>query len=248
MKYIIPLLFLNFIGFGQSPVNPKKPNNKIEQYVKNHPNNNLKSTSAGSVSNGNLKNGKLIPFQGSNFKYFDETSYLSGRAFLNSKVLKTVIGGYNQLETLYPSRTFQIMECAHEHGGKLWPHRTHQNGLSVDFMMPKLKNGIPYYGLDSLGTQHYWLSFNNNGKYEKDTSISIDFELIAHHILTLQKEAKKQGLKIAKVIIKTELKEELYYGQFGQKLKTSGIYIVKSLTPAINALHDEHYHIDFKEI
>jgi len=114
-------------------------------------------------------------------------------------------------------------------------------------MMPKLKNQKPYYGLDTIGVNHYWLNFNNKGQYSKDTSITIDFESIAQHILLLQKEAKKHRLKIQKVIIKTELKDELFQGEYGKKLKESGIYIVKSLSPTINALHDEHYHIDFKE-
>jgi len=54
-------------------------------------------------------------------------------------------------------------------------------------------------------------------------------------------------MKIAKVIIKIEYKDELFATEYGQKLKKSGIYIVKGLTKLINALHDEHYHIDFKK-
>ena len=54
--------------------------------------------------------------------------------------------------------------------------------------------------------------------------------------------------EIQKVIIKVELKDELFEGEYGKKLKESGIYIVKSLSPTINALHDDHYHVDFKEM
>lgn len=252
MKFTLILLCFSLFACSQpkdtKPQTPKKTNLKLQQYIAQHKNNKTPSQSIGSVSNGTLKNGKLIPYKGSNFCYFDETSYLSGRAFTNEKVLKTILSGYKKLESLRPSRKFQIMECSHQHGGKLWPHRTHQNGLSVDFMMPKLKNSKPYYKLDSLGTNHYWLTFDDNGKYEKDTTISLDFELIAQHLLVLQAEAKKQHLKIAKVIIKIELKEELFKGHYGQLLEQSGIYIVKSLTPTINNLHDEHYHVDFKEV
>ncbi len=248
MKLILLLTLISSVAFSQLFNQPVKPNNKIDQFIKKHPNNKQESASLGSVSNGSLKNGKLVPFYGSNYSYFDETSYLSGRAFLNGKVLTTVLNGYDELNIQKPGRSFKIMECSHEHGGKLWPHRTHQNGLSVDFMMPKIKDNNPYYGLDSIGTNHYWLTFNNKGQYEKDTSITIDFELIAQHILILQKQAKKNNLKISKVIIKVELKDELFEGEIGQKLKESGIYIVKSLSPSVNSLHDEHYHIDFKEI
>lgn len=249
LTILLSLMTLMSCSQNETPPNKKllKPNTTLSNYINKHPNDSNQSVSIGSVSNGNLKHGKLIPFSGKNFDYFDEKSYLNGRAFLNSEVLKTILNSYESFETLLPKRKFKIMECAHQHGGKLWPHRTHQNGLSVDFMMPKLKDSLPFYGLDTLGTRHYWLTFNNSGQYNTDTSISIDFELIAQHILSLQKEAIKQKLKIAKVIIKIELKDELFAGKYGKILKESGIYIVKSLPPNINNLHDEHYHIDFKE-
>ena len=82
----------------------------------------------------------------------------------------------------------------------------------------------------------------------KDNSIIIDFESVAKHILILNEKAKKHKLKIEKVIIKVELKDELFKGEYGKDLKETGIYIVRSLTPKINELHDDHYHIDFKEI
>ena len=226
----------------------KKPNTKLLNYIQKNSNDSLASESIGSVSNGSLKNGKLVPFYGSNFTYFDIASYLSGRAFLNSKVLNAILDGYKTLETEQPNRTFKIMECGHKKGGGFWPHHTHQNGLSVDFMMPKIKNLKPCYDLDTLGIKHYWLSFNKSGQYLRDTSISVDFESIAQHILILKEKAQRNKLKIEKVIIKVEFKEKLFEGIHGKKLKESGIYIVKSLTTKINELHDDHYHIDFKEI
>ena len=138
------------------------------------------------------------------------------------------------------------MECSHQHGGKLYPHRTHQNGMSVDFMMPKLKDNKPYYGLDNLGAQHYMLTFDQNGKYSKDPSIEIDFNTIALHILELQSAAKKNGMSIAKVIIHTGIKDELFATEKGKILKQSEIYVVRNLSPLINSIHDDHFHIDFK--
>jgi len=254
MRFLSLLLLTSLTSCGQiesidsESVKILKPNIQLDNYIKNHKNDSMPSKSMGYVSNGSLKNGKLFPFSGSNFNYFDEKSYLSGRAFANHKVLKTVLNSYKELERHYPKRKFQLMECSNEHGGKMWPHRTHQNGLSSDFMMPKLKNNQPYYGLDSLGVNHYWLSFDDDGKYSKDKSIIIDFEKIAHHILILKNEGKKQGLRVSKVIIKVEFKDELFKGKYGQLLKDSGIYIVKSLTPEINSIHDDHYHVDFQEL
>jgi penicillin-insensitive murein endopeptidase len=204
------------------------------------------SKSIGSVSNGKLENGRIVPFSGKNFHYFDTTSYLANRGFTHEKVLQTILETYDALDSLLPGRHFCIMECSHQHGGKLMPHRTHQNGLSVDFMMPKLKNSKPYYGLDDLGTEHYLLTFDQNGKYSKDASIELDFNTIALHILELQASAKRNGLSIEKVIINAGLKDELYATEHGKVLKGSGIYLTRNLTPLINSLHDDHFHVDFR--
>jgi len=220
---------------------------KIKQYIAAHPDNEQPSQTAGNVSKGTLAHGKLMPFKGTNFRYFDAKSYLSGRAFTSDKVKQSMLDSYRELEEQVPGRQFYVMECSNEHGGKIFPHRTHQNGLSVDFMMPLLQDKKPYYGLDTIGADHYWLEFDNAGRYSKDQTISIDFNLVAQHILELEKQARKNGLKISKVIIKTELKDELFATAFGQQLQTSGIYVVKSLTPLINGLHDDHYHIDFEK-
>ena len=113
-------------------------------------------------------------------------------------------------------------------------------------MMPLIKDGKPFYGLDTLGGDHYFLEFDNDGIYKEDPSISIDFNLVAQHILVLTKTAKLIGAKISKVIINTDLKDELFSTNFGKTLKTSDVYVVQKLSPLINSLHDDHYHIDFE--
>ena len=217
----------------------------IEDYYQKYKGNDLTSESIGTVAKGQLKNGKLIPFKGKNFTYFDTQSYLNGRAYLNDKVLNTLLNAYKEFEILLPQRMFYVMECSNQDGGILFPHRTHQNGLSIDFMMPLVKDGKPFYGLDTLGADHYFLEFDNQGRYKEDPSISIDFNLVAQHILILNKMAKLLGVELSKVIINTDLKDELFATKFGKVLKTSGIYLVQKLSPLINSLHDDHYHIDF---
>lgn len=220
----------------------------VKEYYAKHKGCDEPSKALGTVSSGSLVNGCLMPFSGKNFTYFDTTSYLSGRAFSSDVVVQAVVDGYRALETKAPLRHFYVMECSNKNGGKLFPHRTHQNGLSVDFMMPKLKNCAPYTALDKIGAEHYWLIFDDNGLYDKDPSISIDFNLVAQHILLLQKAAQNNKLRIKKVIIKVEFKDELFATHYGKQLKQSGIYIVKALSPMINALHDEHFHIDFEPV
>lgn len=203
------------------------------------------SISLGSVSKGSLKNGKLFPFKGPNFIYFDSTSYLDKHAFVNQKVHQTVLATYRQFETILPAFEFGLMECSNEHGGKIWPHRTHQNGLSVDFMSPLLKNGVSSTDFNTIGLPHYLMDFDENGVYTEDSSYSIDFNLMAQHLLLLNEEAKKQGLKIEKVILKIALKDNLFATEYGRKLKSSGIYFATNLSDLIDSLHDDHYHVDF---
>ena len=220
---------------------------KIRKYYTDHTIDNLPSISHGSVSNGSLDHGKLIPYYGSNYSYFDTTSYFSGRAFLHEDVLAFTLKAYKNLENV-SNRFYRIMECSNQMGGKLWPHQTHQNGTSIDFMMPLTKDHKPYYNLDEIGLSHYWLSFDDNGKYSEDKSVEIDFEAIAQHILLLNEAANEKGWKLKKVIIKIELKDELYATPSGKKLKAKGIYVVQGLSKMVNALHDDHYHIDFTKV
>lgn len=219
--------------------------NPIAEFTGNNPDNDQPSQSKGKVSKGSLVNGKLFPFAGNNFRYFDTTSYLRRKAYTHERVRAATLAAYKDLEKAVPGRRFVIMECSHRDGGKIFPHRTHQNGLSIDFMMPLKKNDQPYYRLDSLGRSHYFLEFLDDGRFKKDTSISVDFDLVAQHILLLEKNARKHGLKINKVIIKIEMKKYLYATAHGKKLKQSGIYLVQSLDHLANVSHDEHYHIDF---
>lgn len=222
--------------------------NKIEQFAFQYKDNGTVSQSIGSVSNGSLINGKLFPFIGKNYEYFDKNSYLAGKGFTHSIVKNIVLNSYKELETSIPNRQFKIMECSHQHGGKLQPHRTHQNGTSIDFMMPLIKDNQPYYELDNMGFAHYLLSFNDQGEYSLDSSISIDFESVNIHLLSLENHARELGYKIKKVIIKIELKDELFAAKNGKKLKESNVYLVRNLSPLINSLHDEHYHVDFEKI
>ena len=222
-----------------------KDTSRIAHYQLQHVNDTLPSQSIGTVSNGKLINGKLVPYDGPNFSYFDTISYLNHRAYLNDKVLQMVLETYASFYKSNPKQQFTIMECSGQTGGHLHPHRTHQNGLSIDFMMPLVQNGKPCYDYDNTGQQHYLLDFNDVGQLTQDTSVSIDFELVAQHILVLDSIGKQYETEIKKVIINTDLKPELFKGSFGQRLQSSGIYIVQSLKPLINSLHDDHYHIDF---
>lgn len=255
IPFILPLLIIQACTgqTGSNSPDPKPVENArdnpvtdpIQELYDQYQGNNGQSVSNGTVSNGSLKNGKLFPFKGPNFIYFDSTSYLSKHAFANEKVHRTVLATYKQFESALPHFEFGLMECSNEHGGKIWPHRTHQNGLSVDFMSPLLKNGISSMDFNTIGLPHYLMDFDENGVYTEDTTYSIDFNLMAEHLLELNTQAKKNGLKIEKVILKIGLKDNLFTTEYGRKLKASGIYFATNLSDLIDSLHDDHYHVDF---
>lgn len=223
---------------------PSTKPSKVEIYYSKNKGNDSSSISTGSYGNGKLINGKLIPFNGRNFAYFSDASYLSGRAFLNDKVLKILLESYVEMESLYPGKKFYVMESSYKNGGEFFPHRTHQNGLSIDLMTPMLKNGKEYTGLDSMGIPHYWISFDENGIYSKDKSVSINFNLVAHHILILDKIARKHDYKVNRVHFQNTLHDELYKTEYGKELRKKGIALT-ALSKLISEQHDDHYHVDF---
>src|SRR5688572_27517500 len=98
------------------------------------------SISTGSVRNGKLQNGWLMPFSGKNFHYFSQVSYfLLNNAYVHSDVHATLMDAYKSCEKTCPGREFVLMECSQKRGGRMLFHWTHQNGVSADFMVPKKK-------------------------------------------------------------------------------------------------------------
>lgn len=210
--------------------------------------NNGVSITKGSVGNGELKNAWLLPYRGTNFKYFSFVSYyLLNNAYTNNKVYNTIISTYRNLEQSHPDSFFYVMECSDKNGGKLSIHHTHQNGMSVDFMSPKISNS-KLFQLNFLGMFHYLLEFDQNGKLKPLKNSRINFELMAKHILLLDQNARKNGLRIKKVILKLDLKDNLFATTSGKQLKAKGIYFAKRLSQWTDKVHDDHYHIDFVEI
>jgi penicillin-insensitive murein endopeptidase len=206
------------------------------------------SISSGEYNSGSLKNAYLLPLKNKNWKCYSWLSYfILGREYVNSKLYRTIDQTYSQLSKQYPKRMFIYMESARKKGGRLFPHRTHQTGLSIDFMSPLIKNGEPKY-FNAYGIFRYALNFDKDGRLISDTDVTIDFDILANHILLLDKNARKNGLRIKKVIFKIDLKDNLFKTETGQQLKNSDIYFAQNLTPTLNKLHDDHYHVDFEII
>ena len=226
------------------------------------------SISHGSRSDGSLENAWLLPYSGKNYKYFSFYSYyIMDNAYLNNKVCTALEDAYKTCETSTPEIFYRYMECSDHDGGPVYFHKSHRNGLSVDFMVPKIRNEETFTSLDSWGFAHYFLEFDNTGKltntypflnyihpslsnivgrYLIDEDVKVDFENMAKHILALDDACKKEHIAIRKVIMKLEYKDEFFKTPSGKKVKARGIPFAQKLSPAVNGMHDDHYHIDFK--
>lgn len=206
-----------------------------------------KSKAKGSVGKGSIENPWLVPYAGKNFKYFSPLSYfILNNGYTHSKVYHTLLTAYEECEQTCPDFEFKIMECSNKKGGKMLIHKTHQNGLSIDFMVPKKRGAQQTRLFDWLGLGHYLLEFTNTGKLNFYRKTAIDFETMGRHILALENAARQNGLRIKMVILKIELKDDFYKTKSGRLVKEKGIYFARSLPDLVNRLHDDHYHVDFE--
>lgn len=145
------------------------------------------------------------------------------------------------MQSEQPDKVYKYAETGLKNGGLFKPHKTHQNGLSVDFMTPVTdKNGksvhLPTNPLNKLG---YNIEFGANNKYK---TLSIDFVALAARIVQLHKYARKNGHEIWRVIFAPELQPELYKTEYADYFRANIQFSKKRSW----VRHDEHYHVDFK--
>jgi penicillin-insensitive murein endopeptidase len=198
------------------------------------------STCYGTTSNGSLEGGVQLPSKGNNFISYSFTAELFGRTYVHSIVRDIIIDSYKALETMAPGKVFKYAETGFQGGGKFRPHKTHRNGLSVDFMVPVIdKEGVsvhlPTNYFNKLG---YNIEFDENSQYEQYT---LDYEAMAAHIVSLHKSSKKHEADIERVIFDPKLQPKLFRTTYGAYLKKHVQFSKKKSW----VRHDEHYHVDF---
>jgi len=135
---------------------------------------------------------------------------------------------------------FVIGETGWRRGGRFRPHRTHQNGLSVDVFMPVDKDGSPTV-LDTGADKRlgYGLELDAKGRIG---DLRIDFESLAAFLRELDVQGRRRSLTIAKIIVTPEYLPLLLATPSGMHLGALEHTLLR--TPAW-VRHDEHFHIDF---
>lgn len=194
----------------------------------------------GTTSAGSLEDGALLPAEGNNFVGYSTIARLAGRTYVHSEVREIIVSAYAALESEQPDKVYKYGETGFKKGGKFRPHKTHQNGLSVDFMVPVINEKgesvhFPTHPFNKFG---YNVEFDSSGQYK---SVNIDYEAMAAHIVALHKASKQRGHDIWRVIFAPELQPPLYTTQYDDYLREHIQFSKKSSW----VRHDEHYHVDF---
>jgi penicillin-insensitive murein endopeptidase len=194
----------------------------------------------GTTSAGQLENGWKLPSEGPNFSAYSTLGRVLGRTYVHSTVYDIVLEAYAHTAKTIPDAVFVYGETGFRQGGKFKPHKTHQNGLSVDFMVP-IRDGqgrsvpLPTNVMTKWG---YDLEFDESGHLN---DWQIDYQAMAEHLYQLQQASRRRGVEIWRVIFDPKLQPMLKESPRWQYLKDN---IAFSTKPSW-VRHDEHYHVDF---
>ncbi len=194
----------------------------------------------GTTLNGRLENGVKLPHRGRNYIGYSKIARLVGRTYVHTTVKAIVVLAYKDLENEQPGKVYKYAETGYRKGGQFKPHKTHRNGLSVDFMTPVVNREgssvrLPTHSFNKYG---YSIEFDDNNEYR---GMRIDYESLAAHIVSLHKNAKKLGYDLQRVIFDPELQVYLYKTKYAKYLRKNIRFSKKRSW----VRHDEHYHVDF---
>ena len=194
----------------------------------------------GTVGRGSIEGSVKLPVSGPNFQAYSALGAALGRTHVHSMVAEVLSAAYGALAVTLPDARFVYGETGWPSGGRLRPHRTHQNGLSVDFFVPVRDAAgrsvpLPTTAMRRFG---YDIEFDAQGRYE---GLSIDFAAMAEHLYQLHLAARARGVGIALVIFDPPFLAKLFAAPRGPHLKQN----LRFMSGRAWVRHDEHYHVDF---
>lgn len=194
----------------------------------------------GTPGNGRLEGGVQLVHSGINFGPYSELGINLGRTYVHSSIKKVITEAYSSLALTQPDKFYVYGESGLITGGPIKPHRTHKNGLAVDFMVPVInsdKKSVPL-PTNAFNKYGYEIEFDANARYK---GYIIDFEAIAEHLYALHGAAKRNKVVLSRVIFDPAFIPKLYKTKRGNFIKNNII----SMSGQAWVRHDEHYHIDF---
>jgi penicillin-insensitive murein endopeptidase len=163
-----------------------------------------------------------------------------GRQYVHGKVAETLSAALAARWKLEEGRIVVIGETGFRNGGPFPPHKSHENGLSVDIMMPVRKSGKI-----SIMPTHPWQKFGYSNEFDDNGRMgeySIDFESLASLIVEIDKQAAERLIRIDRIIVAPEYVSKLLSTKAGKNFGRLEKAIMRK--PAW-IRHDEHVHLDF---
>jgi penicillin-insensitive murein DD-endopeptidase len=200
----------------------------------------------GVPANGRIQNAAPLAVRGKNFQAYSRTGIALGRTYAHRRVVRASESAYAQLAKTMPDKTFVYGETGFADGGRFKPHKTHQNGLSVDFMVPVLDDkgrSVPLPGT-AANRYGYDIEFDAQARYRVDAKrvLRIDFEAMGEHLYALHRAAAASGAPIERVIFEPAYLPKLFATKRGPFLRKHIVFV----RGKVWWRHDEHYHVDFK--
>jgi len=194
----------------------------------------------GTVSEGRIEGSVALPTEGPNFTPYSRLGVMLGRTHVHTKVAEIVTQAYAELARQTPDVHYVYGESGWPSGGRLRPHRSHQNGLSVDFFVPVRDGGGKSVPLPTDASRKfgYDIEFDADARWG---DYRIDFPALAEHLYQLQQAAAARGLGIAQVIFDKPYLPRLFATPRGAWLQQHVAFMKGK--PWVR--HDEHYHVDF---
>jgi len=197
------------------------------------------STCFGTTSNGRLEGACRLPSFGKNYTSYSSLLWLAGRTYIHCDVKDVLLNSYEALLLINADWVFVYGETGKQRGGRFKPHKTHQNGLSVDFMVPVIdRRGrsvpLPTNALNKYG---YNIDFSLDGQYKE---LFIDYEAMAAHLAALKQSASSQGVDIWRVLFDPKMQGALEHTKAWPQISDLNFSKKRSWVR-----HDDHYHVDF---
>jgi penicillin-insensitive murein endopeptidase len=199
------------------------------------------SRSVGTPAQGRLEHGHPIPPSGPGFVTYSYLGSALGRQYVHGAVRDLLVEAFAACARDRPNRRFVVGETGWPHGGRFWPHRSHENGLSVDVFMP-LRDGagrardVAAWPWNEFG---YGLDFDAKGKLG---DLSIDFDEVALLLTEIDARARAFGLRVQQIIVAPEYVPLILASTSGKRM--GGLSGAFQRRP-VWWRHDEHVHLDF---
>jgi penicillin-insensitive murein endopeptidase len=193
----------------------------------------------GQTHHGSIEGAVRLPAEGDNFQVFSQLAYHLGRTHVHQQVARVMLAAYQELTLSHPETQFMYAETGWLRGGPFKPHKTHQNGLSVDFMVPVVRSGQSVHLPINAGNRWgYGIEFDDQGRY---AGYHMDFSALAAHLKALHQQAVTAGIGIRKVYLDPRLQPAVLATADGEYLRQHINFNERQAW----VRHDEHYHVDF---